>query len=1067
MITSDYVAMQFDATEGWTCVVDGPEGAGALRGQTLTFDFAKGAKSIGLVPAEISLLGEPLEIRLRLRGSSSGHPLRLRIVTHFLTFERTLGPVDSDKLHEIVVPAPPGEGWRWFGGENDGKLHGPLRITGLFLDAAGKGASGQLELVEVRVKSRCPANRTSVLTGELRPAAPAPLFVGVVRSQTAEPFDAKLDCVIRDWDGRTVCSHSAAVRIGSSQPAELAVPVPAGNHVFLEAEFTCQAAGQEIPPASACYVAPVPAGGSAGLDPGSPFGMGVYLYRYSDPELMDRAAQMARDIGVKWSREELLWSVIEPRKGQFDWSFYDRVVATAKRHSISVYGLLDYWSDWTRPYTPEGIEDYCRYVRAVLERYKSDIHHWEVWNEPNIFFWQGPKDMYADLLQAAYKAIKQADPTAEVAGCSTSGIDLDFVRRVMKLGGPFDILTVHPYRDELLDRPFIQELQQAAAEIKKPDGQVRPVWITEIGWGTHMPHNAGKSGTYVTPRQQACLLARTYVDALASKVTPNISWYDFRNDGTNLLEWEHNLGIITQDFQPKPACRAYATLTTMLVGRQVQEELKLGEDVLAFRFAKPGGSEPVIVLWSIKKPRTVSLHVAEPAVLTNLMGQTHNLPAEVGKAKVDLAPGVPVFVRSGGTGAPAFQPADQEATNAAQNAFATGCGEWYGLFNLPSAQHRDGKTYVVYPNSDQNPVAVCYDHSLKRWSEPVVVSRRSLRDDSHGNPAMLIDQKGFLHVFHGCHGGPMRYARSTRPQDVSEWVEQPDPAPHATYPQVMQMANGRIDLFYRAGVHTDDWVYRTSDDGGEKWSAETAIIDGVAPREAWYANFAKGPDDTVHVGFVWKDDTNELKAPGPEFIHRYDLFHMRRDSDGVWRTASGDRLALPLSRADANRLCKVYDSQARQEFTGGCSVGVDKHGHARLLFRTAAAYGTTVYQDKFASWNGKAWTMSDVGPGVNCGFADFPRDDNFLLQVLPSGKLRAFIVNITAGKPVRTALEQWDGSEGGRKWKRMRMIFRSTDHPAAYLLIAPKLVVDAHPDAWLVFGLRRRYLFGDAGYLGR
>ena len=64
-------------------------------------------------------------------------------------------------------------------------------------------------------------------------------------------------------------------------------------------------------------------------------------------------------------------------------------------------------------------------------------------------------------------------------------------------------------------------------------------------------------------------------------------------------------------------------------------------------------------------------------------------------------------------------------------------------------------------------------------------------------------------------------------------------------------------------------------------------------------------------------------------------------------------------------------------------------------------------------------------------------------------------------------MEQWEGSEGGRKWELMLTIFRSIDSPAAYVLIAPKLVVDAHPDAQLVFGHRTRYLFGDAGYLGR
>lgn len=961
MTTSTYVAMQFDATEGWHSVIDGPESAGTLQDRTWAFDFSKGAKSIGLIPADISLLGEPQEIRLRLRGSSEGHPLRLQMVTHFMTFERTLGAADGKGPHEFVIPAPPAEGWRWFGGENDGKIHGPLRIAGLFLDAAGKIGIGRLEMIDIRVTSRCPADRTSVMTAELREATSAPLFCGVVRSMASEPFEATLTCVIRDWDGRAVVSHGRKVRVAASQPAELAVPVPAGDHVFLEAEFACQAPGQDIPSVSACYTAPVPPGGSDRLDPSSPFGMGVYLYRYSDPAQMDRAAQTARNIGVKWSREEFYWGSIERRKGEFDWSFYDRVVGTAKRHGISVYGLLDYWSDWTKPYTTEGIEDYCRYVRAVVGRYKKDIHHWEVWNEPNIFFWQGPKDMYADLLKAAYMAIKEVDPTALVAGCSTSGIDLNYVRRIMELGGPFDILTIHPYRQELHDRKFIQELREAADLVKQPDGRTRPVWITEMGWGTQMPHNAGKKVDFVSPRQQACLLARTYIDALASGVTPNISWYDFRNDGTNLLEWEHNLGIIRYDFQPKPACQAYATLTRMLAGRQIREELQLGEDVVALQFAGPNDRGPLIVLWSVDKPRTVSLPVAPPAALVNLMGRSWDLPVADGKASVALTPGVPVFVAPAAAHA-TTRPAATQAN--APEAFATGCGQWYALFNLPSAQHHNNRTYVVYPDAAQNPVAACYDHASRKWSEPVVAGRKPLKSDDHGNPAMLIDHGGYLHMFYGCHGGPMRYVRSTGPEDITRWREMPDAAPHATYPQVMQMTDGTIYLFYRAGGHTADWVYRTSGDGGDTWSRETAVIDGVPPRECWYVQFAKGPDDTIHVSFVWKDDTNGLKALGPEYMHRYDLFYLWRDSHGIWKNAAGQSLSLPLAKADAYRLCQVYDSQARREFTGGCSVGIDGHGKPYLLFRTAAAYGTTIYRHRLAAWNGKAWDVTDVGPST-------------------------------------------------------------------------------------------------------
>jgi hypothetical protein len=55
--------------------------------------------------------------------------------------------------------------------------------------------------------------------------------------------------------------------------------------------------------------------------------------------------------------------------------------------------------------------------------------------------------MYAELLIKARAAIKKANPNARVLGCSTAGIDLDFIRRTMELGATFDVLTIHPYRN--------------------------------------------------------------------------------------------------------------------------------------------------------------------------------------------------------------------------------------------------------------------------------------------------------------------------------------------------------------------------------------------------------------------------------------------------------------------------------------------------------------------------------------------------------------------------------------------------------------------------------------------
>jgi hypothetical protein len=214
----------------------------------------------------------------------------------------------------------------------------------------------------------------------------------------------------------------------------------------------------------------------------------------------------------------------------------------------------------------------------------------------------------------------------------------------MELGGRFDILTIHPYRGHFDDRDFIADLRNVADLAKRPDGSRRPVWITEMGWATHTPHNSMAMDFQVTAqRRQAELIARAYLDAIASSAASNISWYDFRNDGDDPFNFEHNMGIITHDFRPKPAYRAFATMTRMLRGLKLEKELDLGEGLVAFRYAAQG-KPSVTALWSIAGDKTVALPADKAMTLTGLMGDTERFLSEGGKVNVPLRNEIPVFI---------------------------------------------------------------------------------------------------------------------------------------------------------------------------------------------------------------------------------------------------------------------------------------------------------------------------------------------------------------------------------------------------------------------------------------
>ncbi|HWQ93367.1 MAG TPA: beta-galactosidase, partial [Clostridia bacterium] len=636
-------AYRFDSAEGWRMRTEGNGGSSKLDGKRWVLDFAQGARAISLTVPDHVLLGNVDRLRLKLRGGHAGLAVGLSLRTHFMTFHKIMGTLSGEGEQELTTDGPPGPGWEWHGGENDGKIHGPLRVAEIRVVGNGQPVKCELQLDELVVDASCPGEKQCVLLAESRGTSQPEEFNVTVRALSDTALEGQLKWVFRDWDGRELNtgSRSMFVREKCSE-TEIKLPVPEAmvrGRKFLEAEISLDIPGQETAPVRAAWVAPLEGAGDTTMIPESPFGMGVYLNRYggdaSGLALMDRAARMARDAGVKWSREDFSWSRIQPRRGQYDWEYYDKLVDCAKRNGITVYGIACYWSGWTKPYTSEGIADYVELVKALVQRYKKDIRNWEIWNEPNIFFWQGPRDMYAELLAKSHAAIKEIDPGIQVLGLSTAGIDKAFIARMLELKAPFDVLTIHPYRKQLNDRAFINDLKNVSDQVKLPDGRPRPVWLTEMGWATHTLHNTIRQDFAANSlRTQAQLIARSYLCAIVSGVDPRTFWYNFRNDGDDPIYFEHQMGIVYNDFRPKPAYVSYATLTRVLRGKVLDRQLEAGKEVLAYRF-KPanGGQGGVIATWNPIADGRVELPVPGSRVVrVNAMGETE--PVEVNQGKV-------------------------------------------------------------------------------------------------------------------------------------------------------------------------------------------------------------------------------------------------------------------------------------------------------------------------------------------------------------------------------------------------------------------------------------------------
>ena len=365
-------------------------------------------------------------------------------------------------------------------------------------------------------------------------------------------------------------------------------------------------------PACFCGQAPAPtAAGSFRVDlpahrfandlrPTSPFGINTAL-RPGAADLEARLRLM-QEAGIKWGRQDFTWRQIEREPGKYDWKAYDELVEACQAHGLILFGNLAYAPSFHDPLTPEGIEAYCAFARAAVQRYKGKVDYWQIWNEPNGGFWKGTPQQYALLLAAAGQAIHEANPDAKVLGLNMAFCDVLWAETILKAVpyDCFDIACFHPYRppsapeepfdwweldqyvkswhkqDLTSDYPLIrmtfleqtEELVKVMAQFGKP----KPLWITEICWNTHI-HPYGTSEL-----RQADLLVRFHVLALLSGRIEKVFWWTLKDGGDRQFDQADMVGLVRTDLSPKYAYWAFAWMTRMLEGKKL----------LAERLLRPG-----------------------------------------------------------------------------------------------------------------------------------------------------------------------------------------------------------------------------------------------------------------------------------------------------------------------------------------------------------------------------------------------------------------------------------------------------------------------------------------------
>jgi hypothetical protein len=407
------------------------------------------------------------------------------------------------------------------------------------------------------------------------------------------------------------------------------------------------------------------------------WGMNLYLSkreRRTAGDNLPALADLAYAAGVRWTREELPWDLIEPSNGSFS-TVYDANLRLAAEKGFGIIGMLLTTPAWARDAAcptnfwcpPADPAEFAQFAAWMVERYDGDgvsdapgsprIAYWEIWNEPNdTALWpdiaggaNARKLRYGQMLVAAYSAIKAADPTAKVLiggvyiydGSCAGGVcdgfnflnaDGGVFKQVPAARQAFDIFAIHPYiPDRRPDEPSIPRIITVEGRIRNTRSWLNdpavgradaPIWVSEIGWCTAT--GACPGGAQVSEAQQANYLVRSMVIAQQSGAQ-HLSWFQFEDAFDNPGRTWGNAAIVRQlsggTYPLKPAYSAYQALATALADATPAGPGPLHSHVYdpANPFVGSGGTydyrytrggQTIDVLWRPSDSLAVSLPVA-------------------------------------------------------------------------------------------------------------------------------------------------------------------------------------------------------------------------------------------------------------------------------------------------------------------------------------------------------------------------------------------------------------------------------------------------------------------------
>jgi hypothetical protein len=280
---------------------------------------------------------------------------------------------------------------------------------------------------------------------------------------------------------------------------------------------------------------------------------GVNISSAGNWAVSDQQTALAQALHAKVVRTEVRWSAMEPNGPQIDQTALgglDRLMRDAAARGVKVIVFVDSTPCWAssapaallrkcapgRPpgkanlWPPTNPAAYATFVAYLAQRYGAHLAAIEIWNEPdqaNEQHFAGPEKAkhYAEILRAAYPAIKRADPSMPVIAGSLVGYNGVFLRALYAAGikGYYDGLAVHFYTLTLASLRSFRAVQLA-------NGDDKPLWLDEFGWSNCWPaHKIQQEQACVTSKIQATNIVNVFRSLARTPYVAAMTLYELQD----------------------------------------------------------------------------------------------------------------------------------------------------------------------------------------------------------------------------------------------------------------------------------------------------------------------------------------------------------------------------------------------------------------------------------------------------------------------------------------------------------------------------------------------------------